>query len=94
MSKYVFDKPYHKVGDALWFVQMWFFTYFPDIFDMKPTSYKTLGLHVAHSLRMMPFDDLMSFFSGLVDQALIHLYLRPDSLHISAWNQIMASSQP
>ena len=24
MSKYFFDEPYHKVGGALWFVQMWF----------------------------------------------------------------------
>ena len=47
-----------------------------------------------HSLRTMPSDDLMSFFLGLVDQALVDLYLRPDSLHISAWNQTLASSQP
>ena len=60
---------------------------------MEPTSYKTLGLHVVHSLRMMPSDDLMSFL-GLVDRALVHLYLRPDSVHISSWNQILASSQP
>ena len=51
---------------------------------MEPTSYKTLGLHVAHSLRTMPSDDLMSFFLGLVDRAWTHLYLRLDSVHISA----------
>ena len=28
MSKYVYDKPYHKVGGALWFVKMWFFVCF------------------------------------------------------------------
>ena len=92
MSKYVFDEPYHKVGGALWFGQMWFFAYFPEILDREPTSYKTLGLHVAHSLHTMPSDDLMSFFLGLVDWALIHLYLRPDSVHISAWSQILALS--
>ena len=94
MSKYVYDEPYHKVGGALWFIQMWFFAYFLELLDMEPTSYKTLGLHVTHSLRTMPFDDLMSFFLGLVDWALIHLYLRLDSIHISTWNQIIASSQP
>ena len=57
-------------------------------------SYKTLGLHVAHSPRTMPSNDLMSFFLGLVDRVLIHLYLRLDYVHISAWNQILASSQP
>ena len=29
MSKYVSDEPYHKIGGVLWFVQMWFFAYFP-----------------------------------------------------------------
>ena len=90
MSKYVFDEPYHKVGGALWFVQMWLFPYFLELLDREPTSYKTLGLYVAHSLCTMPSDDLMSFFLGLVYQALVHLYLRPDSIHISAWNHILA----
>ena len=84
MSKYAYDKPYHKVGGALWFIQMWLFAYFPELSDREPTFYKTLGLHVAHSLRTMPSDDLMSFFLGLVDRALIHLYLRLDYVHISA----------
>ena len=92
MSKYVYDEPYHKVGGALWFVQMWFFAYFPELFDREPTSYKTLGLHVVHSLRTMPSNDLMSFFLGLVDRALVHLCMRLDSIHILAWNQIPASS--
>ena len=86
MSKYVSDEPYHKVGNTLWFVQMWFFAYFPKLLDREPTYNKTLGLHVIHSLRTMPFDDLMSFFPGLVGWALIHLYLRPDYVHILAWN--------
>ena len=94
MSKYVSNEPYHKDGGALWFVQMWFFAYFPELLDREPTSYKTLGLHVAHSLRTMPSNDLMSFFLGLVDRALVHLFLRPDFVHISAWNQILASSHP
>ena len=25
MSKYVYNKSYHRIGGALWFVQMWFF---------------------------------------------------------------------
>ena len=59
---------------------MWFFTYFPELSDGEPTSYKTLGLHVAHSLHTIPSDNLMSFFLGLLDWALVHLYLRPDLL--------------
>ena len=82
MSKYVFDEPYHRVGDALWFVQMWLFAYLLELSLKELTSYKTLGLHVVHSLRMMPSNDLMSFFLGLVDRALVHLFLRPDSIHI------------
>ena len=35
---------------------------------------------------------MISFFLGLVDRALINLYLRPDSIHILAWNQILVSS--
>ena len=92
MSKDVYDEPYHKVGGALRFIQMWFFAYFPELSDREPTSYKTLGLLVTHSLRTMPSNDLMSFFLGLVDWALIHLYLRLDSVHISAWNQILPLS--
>ena len=84
MSKYVFDEPYHKVGGALWFVQMWFFAYFPKFSNREPTSYKTLELHVMHSLCKMQSDDLMSLFLGLVDRALVHLYLRLDSVHILA----------
>ena len=94
MSKYVSDEPYHKVGGALSFVQMWLFAYFPNLSNKEPTSYKTLGLHVPHSLCTMPSNELMSFFLGLVDRALVHLFLRPNSVHISAWNHILASSQP
>ena len=82
MSKYVFDEPYHQVGGALWFLQVWFFARFLELSYREPTSYKTLGLHVAHSLHTMPSDHLISFFSGLVDRALIHLYLRPYFVHI------------
>ena len=74
--------------------QIWFFAHFLELLDREPTSHKTLGLHVAHSLRTMPSNDLMSSFLELGDQALIHLYLMPDFVHISAWNQIMASSKP
>ena len=39
-------------------------------------------------------NDLMYFFLGLVDRALVHVYLMPNSVHISSWNHILASSQP
>ena len=94
MSNYVSNKPYHKVGGVLWFVQMWLFAYFLELSDREATSYKTLGLHVAHSLRTMSSDDLMSLFLGLIDRALVHLFLRPDYIHISSLNQILASSLP
>ena len=42
----------------------------------------------------MPFDDFMSFFLGLVDRALVHLFLKPDFVHISVWNQTLASTHP
>ena len=83
VSKYVYDEPYHKVGGAWWFIQMWFFAYFLELSEREHTFYKTLGLHVAHSLHTMPFDDHMSFFLGLVDWALVHLYLRLNSIYIS-----------
>ena len=54
MSKYVSDEPYHKIGGALWFIQMWLFTYFLELLNKEPTSYKTFGLHVAHSLIRCP----------------------------------------
>ena len=50
-----------------------FFAYFPELSNREPTSYKTLGLHAVHSLRTMPFDDLMPFFFELVDRTLVHL---------------------
>ena len=82
MSKYVYDELYHGVSGALWFVEMWLFAYFPKLSNKKPTSYKTLGLHVVYSLHTMPFDDLTSFFLGLVDRALVHLFFRHDYVHI------------
>ena len=72
---------------------MWFFAFFPELSNREPTSYKTLGLHVTHSV-CMNSHDLMSFFLGLVDRALVHLFLMPNSVHISTWNQILASSHP
>ena len=94
MSKYFSNEPYHKVGGVLWLVHMWLIVYFSEFLDREPTSYKTLGLHVTHSLRAMPSNDLMSFFLELVDWALVHLYFMPNSIHISASNHILASSQP
>ena len=71
---------------------MWLFAYFPELLDKEPTSYKTFGLYVVHSLHMMPFDDLMSFFLVLLDLALVYLFMRLDYVHISAWNNILAYS--
>ena len=73
---------------------MWLFAYFSELLDREPSSYKTLGLHVTHSLGTMPSDELMSIFLGLVDRALVHFFFRQNFIHISAWNQILASLQP
>ena len=61
---------------------MWVFAYFPELSDKKPISFKTLGFHVVHSLCTMLSDDLMSFFLGLVDRALIPLFLKLNYVHI------------
>ena len=45
------------------------------------------------SLCTMPSNDLMSFFLGLVDRALLHLFLKPDFVPLLAWNQTLASPQ-
>ena len=73
---------------------MWLFAYFLELLDWEPTSYKTFGLHAVHSLHMILSDDLMSFFLGFVDRALVHLFFKLDYVHILVWNQILASSQP
>ena len=83
MSKFIFDEPYHRVGGALWFVQMWLFAYFLELLDRDHTFFKTLRLHPLHSLHTMPSNDLMFFFLGLVDRAQVHLFFKPDSIHIS-----------
>ena len=73
-------------------VHMWLFAYFPKLLDKEPTSYKTLGLYVVHSLHMMPFDDLMSFFLVLADLTLVYLFMRLDYVHILARNKILSYS--
>ena len=75
ISKYVFEEPYHRVGGALWL-----FSYFLELSYKEPSSLKTFGLHVY--VLCMPSDDLISFFLGLVDRALVYLLLKPDSIHI------------
>ena len=67
MCKYVPDEPYYREGGALWFVQMWFLAYFPELLDKDPISFKSLGLHSVHSLHTMPSDDFFSLFLCLVD---------------------------
>ena len=91
MSKYVYDEQYYRVGGTLWLVQIWLFAYFPKLLGQDPTSFKTLGFHALCSLCIMPSDDLMSFFLGFADQALLHLFLRPDFIPFLAWNQTLAS---
>ena len=94
MSKYVSDEPYHRASGALWFVQLWLFAYFQKLSDKELTSFKSLRLYVVHSLSTMPSDDLVSFFLGLVDQALVQLFLKPDFIYIAAWNQSPTSFHP
>ena len=94
MSKYIYDEPYHCIGGALWFVQMWLLAYFPKVSNQDLTSFKTLGFHVVHSLLTVPSDDLMSFFLGLTDRALLHMFLKPNFVPLLAWNHTLASPRP
>ena len=73
---------------------MWLFAYFQELSNKDPTSFKTFRLHAMHSLLTLPYDDLMSFFLGLANRALLHLFLKLDYVHISAWKQNLASPQP
>ena len=63
---------------------MWLFAYFLELSDRDPNSFRTLGVHVMHSLHTIPSDDLMSFLLGLVDRALVHLFFKPGIIPISA----------
>ena len=79
MSKYVSDEPYHRVGSALWFVQTRLLAYFLELSSQDPTSFNAMC-----SLRTMPSNDLLIFFLGLENWALLHLFLKPDFVPILA----------
>ena len=44
MGKYVSELPYQKVRGALWFVQIWLFTYFHDLSSANSFPSMSLGL--------------------------------------------------
>lgn len=56
LGRNMVKEPYHKVGGTLWFVQHWFFVYFP-----KLTSRHYLNFEMMLTLHTKPFDKLLTF---------------------------------
>ena len=70
MGKYVSEIPYQRVGGALWFVQIWLFTYFPELSGVDSFLSMSLGLSAAQSIRTISSDSLSSFFLSLANRSL------------------------
>ena len=70
MGKYVIEVPYHRVGGALWFVQIWLFVYFSELSGVDSFPSMSLGLSAAQSIRTISSDSLFYFFLSLVDCSL------------------------
>ena len=64
---------------------------FPRTFKLGPNFLVGLGSHATSLLRIMPSDDRMPFLLGLADQALLHLFLKPNYVPLLAWNQTLPS---
>ena len=47
MGKYVTEAPYLRIGEALWFIQIWLFAYFPDLSCVDSFPSMSLRLSVA-----------------------------------------------
>ena len=89
MGKYVSELPYQRVGGALWFVQIWLFTYFPELLGVNTFPSMSLGLSAAQSIRTISSNSLYSFFLSLENRSLSQLYLKPDTISSPTWQQIL-----
>ena len=74
MGKYVIVIPYHRVGRALWFVQIWLFADFLELSGIDSFPSMSLGLSAARSIRVIFTNSISSFFLSLVDHSLPQLY--------------------
>ena len=63
MGKYVIELPYHRVGGAFWFVQIWLFAFFLELSGVDSFPSMSLGLSAAQSIRTMSIDSLFFFLS-------------------------------
>ena len=70
IGKYVSKLPYQRVGGALWFVQIWLFSYFPELSGVDYFPSMSLGLSAAQSIRTISSDSLSSFFLSLAYRSL------------------------
>ena len=94
IGKYVSKLPYQRVGGALWFVQIWLFSYFPELSGVNYFPSMSLGLSAAQSIRTISSDSLSSFFLILAYRSLSQLYLKSDTVSSLTWQQILNSSTP
>ena len=92
MGKFVTEVPYHRVGGALWFVQIWLFAYFPELSSADSFPSMPLGLSATQSIRTISTNSLFFFFLSLADCSLFQLYLKPDTISCTSWQQILSSS--
>ena len=88
------EVPYHRVGEALWFVQVWIFAYFPELLDTDSFPSMSLRLSAAQSIRTMSTNSISYFFLSLANRSLPQLYLKPDTISNPSWQQILSSSTP
>ena len=63
MGKYVSELPYQRVGEALWFVQIWLFAYFPELSSVESFPSMSLSLSAAQSIRTIFFHTPFLLFS-------------------------------
>ena len=61
-GKYVIAVPYHRVEEAVWFVQIWLFVYFLELLGVDSFPSMSLGLSAAQSIRTISTNSL-SYFS-------------------------------
>ena len=88
------EVPYHRLGGALWFVQIWLFAYLLELSSADSFPSMSLGLSVAQSIRTIYTNSLSFFFLSLENRSLSQLYLKPNTISSLSWHQILSSSTP
>ena len=80
MGKYVTEVPYHRVGGALKFVQIWLFAYFLELSGADSFPSMSLGLNAAQSIRTISLYSLSYFCLSLPNRSLSQLCLKPNTI--------------